>query len=59
MSHFTVLPSRHRIRTSGADGARPVPSSVELESVVRVFGHGASATRAHGMTVRSMNRTIS
>jgi len=53
MSHFSVLPSRHRARTRGADGARPVPSSVELESVVRVFGHGASATRAlDGVSLR-------
>jgi ABC-type glutathione transport system ATPase component len=45
MAHFMLSPHGRRVRTRGADGRRSIPPSVELESVVRVFGHGAGATR--------------
>ena len=47
MPYLTAPRHRHRRQAPfSADRVQSVPPSVELESVARVFGHGASATRA-------------
>ena len=53
MSHFTLTRHPDRVPTPGVDGTSSRPPSVELETVVRVFGRGAGATRAlDGVSLR-------
>jgi len=46
MAHLAMSRRRHGVRIRGGEKQQPARVSVQLESVVRVFGRGANATRA-------------